>query len=163
MSKKTKYICRAGIIGGLYALLTVICFPVSSGAIQVRISEGLTLLPIMFPESIVGLTVGCVVANIVTGCTVIDVIFGSAITLFSAILTRLITKKTIGIKKKIFFGGLFPVICNALLLPVIWEFVYGAEYTYIVQCLILLLGQSVSVYLIGTPIIITIYRWTFSE
>ena len=81
-----KALTRAGIIGAVYVVLTMALFPLSFGAVQVRISEGLTLLPLIFPESVLGLTVGCLISNLF-GNGVIDVVFGTLATFLSAILT----------------------------------------------------------------------------
>ena len=41
---------------------------------------------------------------------------------------------------------------NAFILPLIWVLCYGApEYVYIVQSAILLVSQSVVIYVLGTP------------
>ena len=92
MFKTTSSIARAGIIAGLYVVLTLITFPIASSEIQFRPSEGLTLLPLIFPEAIVGVFVGCVLSNLITGCVVLDIIFGGLITLISAILTYFVGK-----------------------------------------------------------------------
>ena len=60
MSKiTTRAFARAGIIGALYAVISLAVAPISSGPIQVRISEGLCLLAVVFPEAILGLSIGC--------------------------------------------------------------------------------------------------------
>ena len=146
----TKKIARAGVVGALYVVLSLVVLPIASGAIQFRISEGLTILPLIFPEVVVGLTVGCALTGVITGVAVYDIIFGSLITLIAGVLTAVIGKKIKGNGKKFFIGGLFPVLLNAFLLPVIWYFCYGQlSYLYVVQVGFLLLGQGVSVYGVG--------------
>ncbi len=153
MSKTTKKIVRAGLIAGIYVVLSLITFPVASGGIQFRISEALTILPLFFIESIPGLFVGCLLSNLITGCLILDVVLGSIVTLIASILTFLVGKV---IKKRwlsIILGGFFPVILNALFLPLIWILAYGViEYVYYLQVIFLLISQSVSVYAIGTPL-----------
>ena len=155
MKFNTKRLALSGVVAALYVALTYAVLPIASGAIQFRLSEGLTLLPLLFPEAVVGVFVGCLISNLITGCAIWDIVFGSTITLVAGILTfytgKLIKKTAL----KIFVGGLFPVLLNAFFLPVIWYFCYGElEFLYIIQVLFLLLGQSVSVYLIGTPLVI---------
>ncbi|MBQ8427134.1 MAG: QueT transporter family protein, partial [Clostridia bacterium] len=41
MKSTTKIIARAGLVSALYTLLSLITFPVASGAIQFRVSEAL--------------------------------------------------------------------------------------------------------------------------
>lgn len=155
----TKLVARAGVIAALYFVLTMAVLPVASGAIQFRVSEALTLLPLVFPEAIPALFVGCILANLVSGCVVYDVIFGSVVTLLAACLTYAagrIFKKT---WLKIAVGGIFPVLLNAFLLPLIWLFCYESlEYAYMIQVLFLLAGQGVSVYLLGTFLMIPVMR-----
>ncbi|MBO7149870.1 MAG: QueT transporter family protein [Clostridia bacterium] len=153
MSKTTKTIVRAGLIAGIYVVLSLITFPVASGAIQFRIAEALTILPLIFPEAIPALFVGCMLSNLITGCMILDVFLGSVITLFASLCTYFIGKV---IKKnwlKILLGGIFPVMLNAFLLPLIWILAYGViEYVYYLQVLFLLISQSVSIYALGSPL-----------
>lgn len=146
----TKKIALAGVIGALYIILSLLTLPISSGIIQIRIAEGLTILPLFFGEAVIGVFVGCLLANIINGCAIFDIVFGSIITLISAILTYYIGKKTKDNKLQFILGGLFPVILNSFLLPLIWVYVYKEiEYIYIVQVVFLLISQSISVYGIG--------------
>ena len=155
----TKLVARAGVIAALYFVLTMAVLPVASGAIQFRVSEALTLLPLVFPEAIPALFAGCILANLVSGCVVYDVIFGSVVTLLAACLTYAagrIFKKT---WLKIAVGGIFPVLLNAFLLPLIWLFCYESlEYAYMIQVLFLIAGQGVSVYLLGTFLMLPVMR-----
>lgn len=155
----TYHLARAGIIAGLYVAVSFIIAPFASGAIQVRLSEGLTILAIILPESIPALFVGCLLSNLITGCAIYDVIFGSLITLISAIFSYFSTKRIKKTPLKIFIGGTFPILFNAFLLPLIWQWCYGfGQYVYIVQVAFLLIGQTISVYAIGTPIYLTVKR-----
>lgn len=155
----TKLVARGGVIAALYFVLTMAVLPVASGAIQFRVSEALTLLPLVFPEAIPALFAGCILANLVSGCVVYDVIFGSVVTLLAACLTYAagrIFKKT---WLKIAVGGIFPVLLNAFLLPLIWLFCYESlEYAYMIQVLFLIAGQGVSVYLLGTFLMLPVIR-----
>ena len=62
-----KSLARAGMIAAIYAALTLIFAPISFNAVQFRISEAMTVLPILLPEAVPGLAVGCLVANILGG------------------------------------------------------------------------------------------------
>ena len=65
-----------------------------------------------------GLTVGCVLANLITGCAAWDVVFGSLATLLGAIGTRLLRKKPL-------LAWIPPVISNMAIIPVVLMKVYG--------------------------------------
>ena len=146
-----KRLTRSGIIAALYVVTTFAVLPVASGAIQFRPSEALTLLPLFFIESVPALFVGCLIANLISGCALLDVVFGSLITLISALMTYLVGRIIKNGVLKIAVGGLFPILLNAFLLPVIWYFAYGQlEYVYIINVLTLFISQTVSIYLLGS-------------
>lgn len=155
----TKRLVRAGVIAALYVASALLTFPVASGAMQFRISEAFTLLPIIFPETVAGLAAGCVLSNIMTGCALWDTVLGSIITLIAATLTYCTGKFINNIPLKIIVGGFFPVALNAFVLPVVWILCYGGlEYMYILQAVFLLITQSVSVYALGIPIYLSVKR-----
>ena len=147
----TRAITRAGVVAALYVALSFAVLPVASGAIQFRPSEALCVLPLFFPETIPALFIGCMLSNLITGCAVWDIIFGSVITLIATALTFLSGRLIKNVAAQIAVGGLFPVLLNAFLLPLIWYYCYGElEYVYVLQVLFLIISQSVSVYLLGT-------------
>ena len=159
MSSATKIIVRAGLIAGLYVVLSLLTLPVASGAIQFRLSEALTVLPLFFIEAIPALFVGCMLSNLISGCMLLDVILGSLITLVSAVLTYFVGKTVKNVPLKIVIGGFFPVALNAFFLPIIWVAIYGAiEYVYMLQVVFLLISQSISIYGFGTPLYFAIKK-----
>ena len=117
---KTLQLANAGMIAALYVVLTWIAnlLGLASGAIQVRLSEALTILPVFIASAIPGLTVGCVLANLLTGCAAWDVVFGSLATLIGAVGTRLL-------KYKPLLAWIPPVVSNAVIVPIILIKVYG--------------------------------------
>ncbi|MBR5442381.1 MAG: QueT transporter family protein, partial [Clostridia bacterium] len=64
--KKIRGIAAGAIIAASYVVLTYIAaaFNLSSGAIQIRLSEALTILPIFTPYAIPGVFIGCLLANL---------------------------------------------------------------------------------------------------
>ena len=159
MQNNTVKIVRAGVIGGLYIVLSFVTFGFSGGAIQFRVAEGLTLSPLLFIESVPALFVGCFLFNLISGLPLYDVIFGSLITLLAGVLTYLIGKIIKNKAIKVIIGGLFPVLLNALLLPVIWYFVYGSlEYMYLISVAFLIVSQSLSVYILGTTLYLALEK-----
>lgn len=126
MKEKTLYLTRAALIAALYVILTFLAnmFGLASGAIQFRVAEALTVMPLFYKEAIPGLWVGCVLANILTGCAMWDVVFGSIATLLGALGTYYIGRK------KPILGPVFPIISNMLIVPPVLQYVYGAEDSY---------------------------------
>ena len=92
-NSRTKYLTEGAAIGALYVVLTLIANMVglSSGLIQIRFSEALTVLPYFTPAAVPGLFVGCLVANLITGAQPLDVILGAVATLIGAYGTYVIS------------------------------------------------------------------------
>ena len=113
-NKTTRYLTRAAIIAAIYTLLTVIFQPISFGAVQFRISEALTLLPVLFPEAVPGLFVGCIMANLFGGGIWYDVMLGSVATLLASLCARKFRSRPL-------LSAAMPVIFNGLIVgPVVY-------------------------------------------
>lgn len=123
---KTLELTRASLIAALYVVLTLIAnmAGLASGVIQIRLSEMLTILPVFTWAAVPGLTIGCVVANLITGCALWDIVFGSLATFLGAVGTYYIGKR------KPLVGPIFPIVSNSLIVPKVLQLVYGAEGTY---------------------------------
>ncbi len=144
---QTRYVAFGGIIAALYVVLTYIAnlLGIASGAIQVRLSEALTIMPVFTAAAIPGLAVGCVLANLLTGCLPLDVIFGSLATLIGAIGTR-------KLRNKPYLAWIPPVISNAAIVPFVLLY-YANEYQVSSPWIILVLavgaGEIISCGLLG--------------
>ena len=142
---KTKYLAEAAVIAAIYALLTIVLAPISYGAVQVRISEALTVLPFFTPAAVPGLFVGCIAANIMSPYGLADLIFGSAGSLIGAIGSYLLRKKPLLVP-------LAPVISNGIIVGAMLYYVYEVPLPLIVQMLYVALGEVVACYAIGYPL-----------
>lgn len=146
MKQSTLNITRAAIIAALYVLLTYLSysFGLSSGAIQIRLSEILTILPAFTVSAIPGLFIGCLLSNLLTGATLLDIIFGSIATLLGALGTYLIGKKNK------YLAPLPPVIANTAIIPFVLHFSYNLNPIYLFF-LTVFAGEFISCYLLGVP------------
>lgn len=118
--------CRAGIIAALYVALTYAFGAISyNGILQIRPAEALCILPLFFVEAVPALFVGCIISNLASPFIIYDVPIGSMATLIAALGTyfagRLIKKDIV----RFIVGGLFPVLVNAFVIPVIIVFLCG--------------------------------------
>ncbi|MBQ3081068.1 MAG: QueT transporter family protein [Clostridia bacterium] len=152
--KRTKGITHAAIIAALYVVLTYLAnlFGLSSGAVQVRISEALTVLPFFTPAAIPGLTIGCLVANIVTGSLPWDIVFGSLATLLGAVGTYLLRKKSP------YLAPLPPIIANTLIVPVVLAKVYGEGTPIPLLAASVFAGELISCGVLGMLLLISLNR-----
>ena len=103
----TGALTRAAIIAALYAALTLLLAPISYGEVQIRFSEALTILPVLLPEAVPALAVGCLLSNILGGCTIFDIVFGTLATLLAALCTR-------KLRDRFWLAALMPVLFNAV-------------------------------------------------
>ena len=114
----TRSVCLSAMIAALYAALTLLLAPISYGAIQCRISEAMTLLPILLPQAIPGLVIGCLVANLLSPVAIWDVLFGTLATLIAAMGTYWLRKKPI-------LAALCPVVANGVIVGIMLAVFYA--------------------------------------
>lgn len=131
-NKKTLiFIVQAGLIAAVYVALTFVSAlaGLASGAIQVRISEALCVLPLFTPAAIPGLFIGCAMANFLTGGLPLDIFFGSLATLLGAVGAYLIGRWLKKHNCKSFFTKLLiPIpnlLANIIIVPWVLRLVYG--------------------------------------
>ena len=119
-NRNVTMITQGAIIAALYVVLTMLAnaMGLANYAIQVRFSEALCVLPFFTVAAIPGLTVGCLISNMLTGAMVWDVLFGSLATLLGAIGTYLLRKY----KVLMLFP---PIIANAVIVPFVLRYGYG--------------------------------------
>ena len=156
------FIVQAALIAALYVVLTWISaqFGLSSGAIQLRLSELLTVFPLFMPAAIPGLTIGCLLANLLTGCMLWDIVFGSIATLLGAVGTYLIGRK---VRYPIcaFLAPLPPIIANILIVPPILAYVYCFEGTIPYFALTVGIGEILSCGVLGVLAYFALHRVGF--
>ena len=111
------------MIAAVYAAATYLSsvFALAYGPVQFRISEALTVLVVLSPAAIPGLTVGCIIGNLASPFGIWDIVFGTLATLLASICARKL--------RKITFRGL-PLL--SIIMPVIFNAVIvGAELTFL--------------------------------
>lgn len=106
---------HCAVIAAVYVVLCLVLAPFSYGAIQVRVAEALCLLPVFGAEYIIGVTLGCFLANLF-GSTIIDVIFGTLATLLACLVTYRL--RNLRIKGLAIPASLPPVLFNAVIVGI---------------------------------------------
>jgi uncharacterized membrane protein len=142
--KQSLYLCQGAVIAAMYVVLTYFSalMGLSSGAIQVRISEALCILPVFLPAAIPGLTIGCLIANILTGSVALDVIFGTLATFIGAL-------GTYALRKRKYIWLLPPILSNMLIVPVVLKLAYHLEDAYLYLVATVGLGEVISAGILG--------------
>lgn len=148
-----RYLTKASLIAAIYIVLVIIQalpLPLANltfGPIQLRLAEGLTLLPLVEAAAVPGLFVGCLISNMLlaaySGFGLVDIIGGSLVTLLAAYLTSKMKNK--------FMGMIPPVLLNGLIVS-IWVS-YFTKIPYIYTVLGISMGELVSVVLFGNLIL----------
>ena len=156
-NKRALYSARGlamgGMVAAIYVVLTLIFQPISFGAIQFRIAEVMTLMPIMTPYAVPGLFVGCLLANWLGGGIWFDVALGSIATLLAAICTRKFRAKPP-------LAAIFPTIFNGLIVGPVVYFAYVrapgdpvSVGTLLFNMATVAFGELVVCYVLGLPMI----------
>ena len=150
LPKKTNVrgLVRAAIIAAIYALLTIALAPISSGLIQCRVSEAMSILPYFTFSAVPGLFVGCLLANLLTGAPFYDVIFGSFATLLAAYITYFMRKRA-----PKYLAPLPSVVINALVVGALLVYVYDVGVNYWVAAGYVAIGQAIACFVIGLPLL----------
>lgn len=138
----TTILTRAAIIAALYAALTLLLAPMSFGLVQVRVSEALTLLPVLMPEAVPALFVGCLLANFLGGATALDVVFGALATLLAAVCTRLL-------RRRLLPAMLMPVLFNGAIVGTVVYFAYSPGVPVALCMLSVAAGEAISCCALG--------------
>jgi len=151
----TRSLVKASLIAAAYTVVSIALAPISFGAIQVRVSEALTLLPVWSPVAIAGVAVGCLLTNawgVAAGANILgaaDILLGTLATLIAALLTR-------ALRKNVFLAALPPVLVNAVIiggelafaetgrLPLGLWLLNGAQVGA---------GQAIACFLLGIPLL----------
>lgn len=115
--KQLIFIAQAAVIAALYAGLSYAGWGVGFGSWQFRFSEALTLLPVLTPAAIPGLTVGCLLFNLSSPFGLIDIIFGSLATCLAALFSYWLRKATV--RGLPWLSALMPVVFNGLIVGAI--------------------------------------------
>jgi uncharacterized membrane protein len=132
------------MIAAIYVVLVYVFQFASFGLIQFRIAEVLMILVLFDKKSVIGLTVGCFVANWVGGAIVIDIIFGTLATTLAAILM-------IYTKKIIWLSLLMPAIFNGIIVGFILTYAYDLGMLYVTIPSVFI-GEFAVLFLIGLPL-----------
>jgi uncharacterized membrane protein len=120
---------RLALVASLYVVLTYLPnilgpgLNLGYGPIQIRISEGLTMLALYDPLMPLALYTGCLLANIVGGMGLPDIVFGPLLTLAAGYATYRLRKVPI-------LPFLPPIIFNALGVSAYLYLILGIDFGF---------------------------------
>ena len=152
----TRKVVVAGIIAAIYTVLTMVLAPISFGTVQFRISEIMVLLAFINPIYIVGLTLGCMLSNLLGGFGPIDVIFGSMATLIAGLATYMTKVAIKNPKIALIIGSLWPTVFNGIIIG--WVLKVTINVPFIASMVTVAIGEFVVVTVIGVPLYMMIEK-----
>lgn len=142
-NKRVQFITQAAMIAAIYVVLTFSFATFSTGPIQVRLAEALTILPYFTPAAIPGLFVGCLCGNLLASAMLPDIIFGSLATLLGALGTYFLRKQSK------YLAPVSPVLANTLIIPFILKYAYGEPFSIPYMMLTVGIGEVISCGVLG--------------
>jgi len=144
VNKKVKFITHSAIIAALYIVLTFIAqfLGLASGAIQLRLSEALCILPYFTPAAIPGLFLGCLLSNVLTGCVIWDIVFGSIATLIGAWIGY-------RLRKHKWLVPIPTILSNTLIIPFVLKLAYGIPNSLVYFIFTVAAGEILSCGVLG--------------
>ena len=149
-TQATRRLARGAVIAALYTALTLLLAPISYGQFQVRLSEAMTLLPILLPEAVPALAVGCLLSNILGGCTIFDIVFGTLATLLAALCTR-------RLRGKFWLAAAMPVVFNGVIVGAVVHYCYSPVFPLPLCMLTVAIGEAIACMIVG-PLLIGALR-----
>ena len=150
--KRIRYLTQGAVIAAIYVVLCQIFAPISFRDVQVRIAEGLTILPYFTPAAIPGLFIGCLLGNLLGGAIPVDVIFGSLATLIGALGTWAIgnwIRRHQRSNASKYWLPIPPIVANTVIIPLILYYGYGINIPIPIQMATVGLGEVLSCGVIG--------------
>ena len=140
----------AALTAALYAVMGYFgnIFGLTFGAVQIRFAEALTVLPFLFPATAPGLTIGCLLTNLLSPYGPVDVIFGTLATAVAAWLTAKMPRW--------YLAAIPPILVNLIVLPLIWSWTQVGGYVdgfwgaWTFNALTFAIGEIIACYGLGT-------------
>lgn len=139
------------IVVCLYFLLSVIASPISFLGMQIRIAEALVLLCFFRRDFSIGITLGCILANLLSPLGLFDVLFGSLATLLSCVVVSFF--------KHLLLASLIPVLINSFVVGA--ELYFLMEQPFWINVGYVALGELIAVTIIGYTLFMILGRRKF--
>ena len=155
----SRQIALNGLVAGLYAAVTILTASFAYGNIQFRIAEALCPLVALEPSLTIGLTLGCLIANLFSTVSVLDIVIGTAATLLACLLTTRI--------KKPWLAPLPTILVNAVMVGAMLSWVLMPPSEFWNGLLVfggeVGAGEAAVLYVLGIPLYYAMKKTNFIE
>lgn len=152
--KNVQLMTQAAMIAAIYVVLTMIAnaMGLASYAIQIRFSEALTILPFFTIAAVPGVTIGCLISNILAGGALPDILFGTIATLLGAIGTYCLRKKSK------WLAPIPPIVANAIIIPPVLYYAYGITPVWF-SFVTVTIGEIICCGVMGMALLFTLMKY----
>ena len=133
-------------------------YGVTSGPFQCRLPEALCVLPFLFPATVPGLFIGCLITNLMSTVGPLDIVFGSLATLLAAVWTARTRSRLL--------APLPPVVCNGIIIGAMiawYEVGFGPGFwtAFAFYGVTVALGELLACYVLGSLLLTALPRVPF--
>lgn len=152
--KNTRTLTTAAMLAALYIVLVELqdlLLPGSTSlAIQFRAAEALCVFAIFTPSAIYGLSLGCLVCNLLNaGALPLDFLVGTLATMLAALSMHLL--RGVRIRSFPLLSLLMPVLLNGVFIG--WELtIYLGEFSFWLNALYVAVGEAAVIFTLGTAL-----------
>lgn len=146
------FMAQAAVIAAIYVVVTGMVIPIAFVPVQFRISEALCVLPYFTPAAVPGVTLGCLLSNILYGAAVPDIVFGTLATLIGAVGSR-------ALRKKKWLVCVPPILSNTVIIPWVLRYAYGAPDLIPVMMASVGVGEILAVGVLGNLLMAALERY----
>ncbi len=143
---------QAAAIAAIYVVVTGMIVPVAFGPVQFRISEALCVLPYFTPAAIPGVTLGCLLSNILYGSAALDIVFGSLATLIGAVGSWMLRKNK-------WLVCVPPILSNTIIIPWVLRYAYGSADLIPVMMVTVGIGEILAIGVLGNLLLAALERY----
>lgn len=146
------FLVQAAAIAAVYVVVTGMIFPIAFGPVQFRISEALCVLPYFTPAAIPGVTIGCLLSNILYGSAALDIVFGTLATLIGAVGSWLLRKRK-------WLVCLPPIVSNTVIIPWVLRYAYGSGEMIPLMMVTVGAGEILAIGVLGNLLLAALLRY----
>jgi uncharacterized membrane protein len=146
----SRFLVRAAVYAALYAALTLApgLNSLAYGPVQFRVSEALMVFACFDPAAVIGLSVGCAIANLGSPMMPVDTVFGPLLTLTAAAVMYRIGPHVVAL--------VAPVIVNAFgvaaMLALVLDLPYWASALWVG------VGEAAVLFTLGLALLLSVRR-----
>ena len=152
--KTTRDLTTAAILAALYTALTLlqnVLFPGSASmAIQFRVSEVLCVLALFTPAAVYGLSLGCLLSNLLSSAALpLDFLIGTLATLLAT--AAMYALRRVRLFRLPVLSLLMPALFNALIVGAELTYYFG-ELPFWLNALYVGIGEVAVLFVLGLPL-----------